>query len=192
MTDETSEATKRLGEWVEAGRGREWAIRYAFRGTAATVELTWNDGKDCGSCFATRANAEEAVYAALYDYAEQTINHLQARVKELESRQTKQAELFMEAMRERDEARTELERLSQPNGTTADENETADWFSEREKQFSQFAKSCGLDRFVDPNGERYVYNLDGSTAGKKVEEIEFMDDLWNALANAKGRGELRV
>ena len=108
MTDETSEATKRLGEWVEAGRGREWAIRYAFQGTAATVELTWNDGKDCGSCFAIRTNAEEAVYAALYDYAEQTINRLQARVKELEDRQTKQAELFMDAMRERDEARTEL------------------------------------------------------------------------------------
>ena len=93
MTDETSEATKRLGEWAEAGRGREWAIRYAFQGTAATVELTWNDDKDCGSCFAIRTNAEEAVYAALYDYAEQTINSLKGRVKELEGRQTNQAEL---------------------------------------------------------------------------------------------------
>jgi len=110
MTNETSEATKLLHEWTEAGKGRKWAMRHVFHDNAFSVSLEWSNGRDCGSSYAIRANPEEAAYAALYDYAEQTINRLQARVKELEDRQTKQAELFMDAMRERDEARTELSR----------------------------------------------------------------------------------
>lgn len=69
--------------------------------------------------------------------------------------------------------------------------ETCRWCAEK-KRFAEFALECGLDCFVDPRGERYVYNLDGSCAGKKSEEIDFMDDLWNALAKAKSRPDLVV
>ena len=62
----------------------------------------------------------------------------------------------------------------------------------RKKEFADFAEECELTRFVDPTGERYVYCVDGSLAGKKVEETDFMDELWNALAKAKGRSDLVV
>lgn len=52
--------------------------------------------------------------------------------------------------------------------------------------FAAFAKSCGLTRFPDPTGERYVYNADGSCDGKKSECTGFIDDLWAALVKAKG------
>lgn len=63
---------------------------------------------------------------------------------------------------------------------------------ERKLVFADFAKSMGLTRYVDPTGERYVYSLDGSCDGKKVECIDFMDELWNAMARFVGRDELTV
>lgn len=63
---------------------------------------------------------------------------------------------------------------------------------ERQQVFAAFAKECGLDKYPDPTGERYVYDLDGSCAGKKVEVIEFMDELWNALAAKCGRGDVKI
>lgn len=65
-------------------------------------------------------------------------------------------------------------------------------YCHRQKEFANFAKECELTRFVDPRGERYVYRVDGSCAGKKVEETDFMDELWNALVKAKGRSDLAV
>jgi len=60
-------------------------------------------------------------------------------------------------------------------------------------KFAAFGESCGLTRFVDPDGERYVYfAADLTCAGKKVEVTDFMDELWNALATAKGRSDLLV
>jgi hypothetical protein len=56
----------------------------------------------------------------------------------------------------------------------------------RVERFSAFAASCGLTRFPDPSGERYLYRLNGDIAGKKSECLDFMDDLWNALVRAKG------
>jgi hypothetical protein len=54
------------------------------------------------------------------------------------------------------------------------------------RRFGDFARSCGLARFPDPSGERYVYNADGSFAGKKGEETDLIDELWDALVRAKG------
>lgn len=51
----------------------------------------------------------------------------------------------------------------------------------RKATFSAFALACGLTRFPDPAGERYVYRLNGKLAGKKVEETDFIDELWDAL-----------
>jgi hypothetical protein len=69
--------------------------------------------------------------------------------------------------------------------------ETCRWCADKTR-FAEFARECGLDRFVDPRGERYVYNLDGSCSGKNVEEIDFMGELWNALAKAKSRPDVVV
>lgn len=55
-------------------------------------------------------------------------------------------------------------------------------------KFAAFAKTCGLTRFPDPSGERYVYRLDGRLAGKKSECPDFMEELWDALVRAKGGG----
>jgi hypothetical protein len=60
------------------------------------------------------------------------------------------------------------------------------WRCARAERFSAFAASCGLTRFPDPSGERYLYRLHGAIAGKKSEWVDFMDDLWNALVRAKG------
>ncbi len=59
---------------------------------------------------------------------------------------------------------------------------------DRQRRFAAFARSCGLTRYPDPSGERYVYTVDGACAGKKSECIDFMDELWNALVEAKGKG----
>ncbi len=59
-------------------------------------------------------------------------------------------------------------------------------FCVKRKRFSDFARSCGLACYPDPDGERYVYHLDGDCAGKKSECIHLIDDLWNALVKAKG------
>lgn len=59
------------------------------------------------------------------------------------------------------------------------------WCAHKSK-FAEFAKSCGLKRFPDPTGERYVYLLNGQCAGKKSEEIDFIDELWAALVRATG------
>ena len=53
-------------------------------------------------------------------------------------------------------------------------------------RFADFAKSCGLEFYPQSNGERYLHRLDGSCVGKKSENVEFMDSLWNALVRAKG------
>lgn len=58
------------------------------------------------------------------------------------------------------------------------------WCQENSR-FAAFAASCGLTRYPDPSGERYVYRLDGSCDGKKGECTDFIDELWNALAEAK-------
>lgn len=63
---------------------------------------------------------------------------------------------------------------------------------EREWEFAEFAKECGLTRFPDPSGDRYVYNLKCDIMGKKGEEIGLMDELWNALAKAKGRPDMLI
>lgn len=60
----------------------------------------------------------------------------------------------------------------------------------RKTAFASFAASCGLSRFPDPSGERYVYRTDGKFAGKKGECVDLMDDLWDALCRAKGRHDL--
>ncbi len=65
------------------------------------------------------------------------------------------------------------------------------WCSQKRK-FSDFAESCGLKRYPDPTGERYVYNLDGSCDGKKGECTDLIDELWNALAASKDRVDLTV
>lgn len=57
-------------------------------------------------------------------------------------------------------------------------------FCRDKEKFAVFAKSCGLDAFPDPSGERYLYNLDGSVRCKKSEHSGFMDELWNALVHA--------
>lgn len=62
----------------------------------------------------------------------------------------------------------------------------------REKLFKEFASSHGITRFLDPTGERYVYNADGSFAGKKGECVEFMDELWNALVRSVNREDLLI
>ena len=61
------------------------------------------------------------------------------------------------------------------------------------RAFATFAGECGLSRFVDPTGERYVYStVSLACSGKKSEEIDLMDELWNALATAKGRDDMKV
>lgn len=62
----------------------------------------------------------------------------------------------------------------------------------QKQAFSAFAAEVGLTRFPDPRGERYVYNIDGRCAGKKVEETDLMDELWNALVLTKGRRDLVI
>lgn len=62
----------------------------------------------------------------------------------------------------------------------------------RNAKFAEFAACHGLTRFPDPDGERYVYELDGTCAGKKGEEIDFMDEIWNALARSQGRQDLVI
>ncbi len=52
--------------------------------------------------------------------------------------------------------------------------------------FAAFAQACGLTCYPDPTGERYVYHLDGSCAGKKGECLHVINELWNALVAAKG------
>ena len=55
----------------------------------------------------------------------------------------------------------------------------------RKKLFAAFAKACGLKRYPDPTGERYVYRTNGDLDGKKSECVDFMDELWNALVRAE-------
>lgn len=62
----------------------------------------------------------------------------------------------------------------------------------RAKRFREFAAEMGLYAYPDPSGERYLYGSDGICAGKKSENIEFMDDLWDALARSKGREDLII
>jgi hypothetical protein len=62
-------------------------------------------------------------------------------------------------------------------------------FCAEKKAFAAFAGSCGLTRYPDPSGERYVYGLDGTCDGKKSECVAFMDELWNALVRARGGDE---
>ena len=57
------------------------------------------------------------------------------------------------------------------------------------ERFAAFAKRCGLARFPDPSGERYVYRLDGRIDGKKSEHVDLIDELWNALVRARGGDE---
>ena len=65
-------------------------------------------------------------------------------------------------------------------------------FEAFQQKFADFAKECGLTEFPDPDGERYVYRTDLSLYGKKIECTELIDELWNALARAKGRDDLCV
>lgn len=62
----------------------------------------------------------------------------------------------------------------------------------RQKQFAELATAAGLSMYPDPTGERYLYKIDGRCAGKKGENTEFMDDLWDALARALGRDDLTI
>lgn len=62
------------------------------------------------------------------------------------------------------------------------------WCAEREA-FAAFAKSCGLEFYPDPSGERYIYRLDHVCDGKKSENTACIDVLWNALVRAKGGGD---
>ena len=59
-------------------------------------------------------------------------------------------------------------------------------FCRRQEAFAIFARQCGLRRYPDPTGERYVYRLDGRCVGKKSENVNFMDELWNALVRSGG------
>jgi hypothetical protein len=63
---------------------------------------------------------------------------------------------------------------------------------DREMKFADFAESCGLYRYPHPGGERYVYQLNGDCDGKKGECVDFMDELWNALARIKGRDDMVI
>ena len=47
--------------------------------------------------------------------------------------------------------------------------------------YQEVAKSLGLTRYPSPDGERYVYNLAGECVGKKNENIDFIDELWQVL-----------
>lgn len=62
----------------------------------------------------------------------------------------------------------------------------------RHAAFAELAKSVGLDAYPDPSGERYVYDLDGTCAGKKCECEDFVDRLWDALARSRGRPDLQL
>ena len=46
----------------------------------------------------------------------------------------------------------------------------------QKRAFSAFAASCGLKRYPDPTGERYVYQNNGDLDGKKVECTDFIDE----------------
>ena len=59
-------------------------------------------------------------------------------------------------------------------------------FCAEREAFSAFAKSCGLEVYPDPTGERYVYRLDHVCDGKKSENNHLIDVFWNALVRAKG------
>lgn len=65
------------------------------------------------------------------------------------------------------------------------QGDTCRWCTTKAK-FSAFAEKCGLTRYPDPDGERYVYGLDGRVTGKKIEEEDFIDELWNALVRMAG------
>ena len=60
------------------------------------------------------------------------------------------------------------------------------------QKFAAFAVEHGLERFPDPDGERYVYRTDLRCEGKKVECTDLIDELWNALVRSQGREELCV
>jgi hypothetical protein len=60
------------------------------------------------------------------------------------------------------------------------------WVCSGKQEFADFAKSCGLQRFPDPTGEHYVFKLDCSCCGKKGENVDLIDQLWNALVQSKG------
>ncbi len=62
----------------------------------------------------------------------------------------------------------------------------------RTRLFQEFARSFGLTLYPDPDGDRYVYHTDGKCAGKKGENVEFMDELWNALVRVAERSDLTV
>lgn len=72
------------------------------------------------------------------------------------------------------------------NGVYDDEDFTEAGPCDEKQRFGAFAISCGLTRYPDPSGERYVYKTDGTLAGKKIECIDLIDELWNALVKAKG------
>lgn len=65
-------------------------------------------------------------------------------------------------------------------------------FCKEKKRFAVFAESCGLKRFPSPDGERYVYYLEGTFAGKKSELTDFINELWNALATEKNRPDMLI
>lgn len=63
------------------------------------------------------------------------------------------------------------------------------WCAEKDR-YAAFARSCGLDTYPDPSGERYLYSVDGGGGGwKKSEDTDFMAELWNALVRARGGDE---
>lgn len=59
-------------------------------------------------------------------------------------------------------------------------------------KFAAFAAECGLTMFPTPDGERYLYDVDGECAGKKSEHSGYCDELWNALCRLKGREDLKI
>ena len=63
---------------------------------------------------------------------------------------------------------------------------------EQKGRFASFAQKMGLKMFPDPTGERYVYNVDLSCAGKKSECDEMIDLLWNALAKSQGMDDVLI
>ena len=59
-------------------------------------------------------------------------------------------------------------------------------FCKEREEYAALARECGLTRYPDPSGERYVYYLDGKNAGKKSENTDFIDELWDALRRLRG------